>query len=150
MFRLYYRNDAYTIALCFFLLYICCQISKTEKRLFMDAKDNVMRQRLKVFRIYELYSEIDMVNCGYEKCIPNFITSSNPFMTYPLTNPSITPFMKCLCSNGINVLLFGCLYCFSCCLVKKYCVNPKGYERKAFINSLFYRIVRRDYNVNTC
>jgi threonine dehydrogenase-like Zn-dependent dehydrogenase len=35
---LYYRNDAYTIALCFFLLYICCQISKTEKRLFIKVK----------------------------------------------------------------------------------------------------------------
>jgi AraC family transcriptional regulator, arabinose operon regulatory protein len=44
-------------------------------RLFMDVKDNEMRQRLEVFRKYEPESEIDMINCGYEKCIPNFSTS---------------------------------------------------------------------------
>lgn len=43
-------------------------------------KKSEMKQRLEVFRKYEPECEIDMVNCGYEKCIPHFSnTTMRPY-----------------------------------------------------------------------
>jgi len=43
----------------------------------MVIKNRDNQYLLEVFRKYEQDCEIDMVNCGYEKCSPHFSTSTH-------------------------------------------------------------------------